>query len=64
MSEEACQVAQLALLKSMHTFILAGEKLRELLLIDFEEMAEPLADMAVEGQVGTILHATLDDHAT
>jgi len=48
----------------MYTFVLAGEKLRELLLIDFKEVAEPLADMAVERQVGTILHATLDNHAT
>ena len=64
MGEEACQVAQLALLKSMHALVLAGEKLGELLLIDFKEMAESLSNVAIEGQVSAILHATLNDHTT
>ena len=62
MRKEASQVSQLALLKPMHAFILRGEKLTELLLVHLEQMAEPLANVPVVRQVGTVLHATLDHH--
>ena len=47
----------------MYTFILACKEFRELLLIDLEQVAEALPNVPIERQVGTILHATLDDHA-
>ena len=64
MCEEARQVAQFALLESMHTFILVGKELRELLLVDFEEVAEALADVSIEWQVSAVLHAALNNHTT
>ena len=63
MCEEARQVAQLALLESMHTLILVSKELRELFLVDLEEVAEALADVSIEWQVSAVLHATLNHHA-
>ena len=48
MREEASQVAELALLKSVNLLVLTGEELRELFLINLEEIAESLADMSIE----------------
>ena len=62
MCEEARQVAQFALLESMHTLVLVGKELRELFLVNLEEMAEALADMSIEWQVSAVLHATLNHH--
>ena len=64
MGKETGQIAQLTLLQPMHTLILVCEKLQKFLLVDFEKMAETLTDVPVEGQVGPILGATLDDHVT
>lgn len=46
----------------MDAFILVCEELAELFLVDLVKMAEPLTDVAVEGQVGAVLRATLDHH--
>ena len=62
MGKEASQITELALLKSVNLLILAGEQLRELFLINLEEIAESLANMPVEGQVRPVLCATLNDH--
>ena len=62
MSEETSEVAELALLEAMHLFVLTAEQFGELLVVDIEEVAEPLANVPVEGKVGTILRAALDDH--
>jgi len=62
MGEEACQVAKLALLESMHALVLADEKLREPVTIDLEQVAEPLANVTIEGEVCAVLHAALNHH--
>ena len=62
MCEEARQVAEFALLESMHTLILVGEEFRELFLVNLEEVAEALADVSIEWQVSAVLHATLYHH--
>ena len=46
----------------MHTLILTCEKLFKLLSIDLEQVAESLAYVPIEGQVGPVLHATLNHH--
>ncbi len=48
----------------MHTLILVCEKLQKFLLVNFEKMAKTLTNVPIEGQVGPILSATLDDHVT
>jgi len=60
--EEAGKVAELALLETVDALVLAGEKLAEFLPVDVEELAEALADIAVEWQVRPVLRAALDDH--
>ena len=63
MGKQAGQVTELTLLQAMYTFILASKEFQEFLLIDLEQVAEALPNVPIERQVGTILHATLDDHA-
>ena len=63
MCEEARQVAEFTLLESVHTLILVGKELGKLFLVNFEEVAEALADVSIEGQVGSVLHAALNHHA-
>jgi len=60
--EEAGKVAELALLEAVDALVLAGEKFAEFLPVDVEELAEALADIAIEWQVRPVLRAALDDH--
>ena len=62
MCEEACEVAQLTLLKPMYALILTGKEVREPVTIDFEQVTEALSNMTIEGEVGAVLHTAFDNH--
>ena len=46
----------------MDAFILAGEELTKFVTVGLVQVAEALANVPVEWQVGPILHAALNHH--
>ena len=62
MGEETGQIAEFGLLKSVNQLVLRLEQLRVKLNVGGVQYAESLAYVPVVAQVGSVLHAALENH--